>query len=103
MKKKKLIEALGGVNEDYVAEANPKIRPIIRKRSIVAACILGAILLDNFIQLARTHAWYHGASAEVSNLCAHPASLAHARDLVFTLYVDFHIAALNAAAFFSGP
>jgi uncharacterized secreted protein with C-terminal beta-propeller domain len=47
MKKKKLIEALGGVNEDYVAEANPKIRPIIRKRSIVAACILGAILLLN--------------------------------------------------------
>ena len=47
MKNKKLIEVLGDVNERYVEEARPKIRPQIKKRALVAACILGAMLILN--------------------------------------------------------
>ena len=65
--------------------------------------VVGAILLYDIVQLPCSHTGHHGASAEVSNLCAHPASLAHARQLVLALDVYFHIAALNASAFFSGP
>lgn len=47
MKNKKLLSAIGDVDERYVEEANPKIKPKIMKRSIVAACILGAMLFLN--------------------------------------------------------
>ena len=47
MKSKRLINALGDVDERYVEEANPQRRPIIRRRQTVAACILGAILILN--------------------------------------------------------
>ena len=47
MKSKKLIEVLTDVDERYLEEAAPEIRHKTKKRALIAACFLGAMLILN--------------------------------------------------------